>query len=103
MGLQELKETTITLVLYICFGVYLFFGVLLMIIGGWYWSNAGAVGATAVYLLLVGFIMLIIGVISIWANFKAKWFGLFLIELFNIALFLVCAHGLPHTQPTASQ
>ena len=97
MGLEELKQAGITLILYICFGVYLGFGVILMSIGGWYWSNAGAVGATAVYLLLVGFIMLIIGGISLWANFKGMWFMLFLIELFNIALFLVCAHRLPHT------
>jgi len=98
MGLEELKQAGITLILYICFGVYLGFGVILMSIGGWYWSNAGAVGATAVYLLLVGFIMLIIGGISLWANFKGMWFMLFLIELFNIALFLVCAHpvAVPH-------
>eukprot|EP01045_Picozoa_sp_COSAG04_P027381 COSAG04_NODE_3995_length_2371_cov_19.484615_4_plen_36_part_01 len=36
MGLEELKQAGITLILYICFGVYLGFGVILMSIGGWY-------------------------------------------------------------------
>ena len=64
-------------------------GLVLMIMGGWYWSEAGAVGATAVYLLLIGFLMLVVGGIALFANFKKIWLILFVIELFNVALFLV--------------
>ena len=72
----------------VCFGVYLFMGLVMMIMGGLYWSDAGAVGATAVYLLLIGFFMLIIGGLSIFANLKKIWPILFFIELFNVGLFL---------------
>ena len=41
MWLEELNQSGITLILYIGFGVYLGFGVILRSIGGWYWSNAG--------------------------------------------------------------
>ncbi len=71
-----------------CFGVYLFMGFVLMTMGGLYWSDAGAVGATAVYLLLIGFLMLVVGGIALFANFKKIWIILFIIELFNVALFL---------------
>ena len=63
-------------------------GLMLMIMGGLYWSDAGAVGATAVYLLLIGFFMLVVGGLALFANFKKIWIVLFFIELFNIALFL---------------
>jgi len=81
-------ETLVQLLLYVCFGVYLFMGLVLMGMGIWYWSDAGAVGATAVYLLLVGLLMLIVGGIALFANFKKMWLILFIIELFNVALFL---------------
>ena len=71
-----------------CFGVYLFMGLVMMIMGGLYWSDAGAVGATAVYLLLIGFLMLVVGGIALFANFKKIWLILLIIELFNVALFL---------------
>ena len=63
-------------------------GLMMMIMGGLYWSDAGAVGATAVYLLLIGFLMLVVGGIALFANFKKIWLILLVIELFNVALFL---------------
>jgi hypothetical protein len=41
-----------------------------------------------VYLCIVGFCMLVVGGIACFANWKQLWFLLFIIELFNIGLFL---------------
>ena len=54
-----------------------------------YHSDEGAVGSTGIYLILLGLLMLIIGGIAVFANLKKIWLILFVIELVNVALFLV--------------
>jgi hypothetical protein len=76
-------------VLLVAFGVYCLMGLIFFITGIVYMGDAGTVGATGIYLMALGFIMLIVGGIAIWANNSSKWMILFVIELINIALFLV--------------
>ena len=79
----------IQLLLFVCFGVYVAMGIGLIGMGAWYMSDVGALGATAMWLLLFGFLMLIIGGVAIFANLKQMWLVLFVIELINVVLFLV--------------
>jgi hypothetical protein len=82
-------DAIIQLLLYVAFGVYVVMGLALLGLGGWYINDVGAVGATATWLLLFGFAMLVIGGLAIFANLKKIWLLLFIIELINVALFLV--------------
>merc|ERR1719453_1986717 len=52
-------------------------------------GDAGAIGTTGIWLCAAGFIMLIIGGLAIFANLKQIWLILFVIELVNVALFLI--------------
>jgi hypothetical protein len=79
----------IVMLLYVCFGVYLLMGLTLTILGGVYMGDAGAVGTTGIYLMLTGLAMMVIGGLAIFANLKQIWLILLVIELLNIALFLV--------------
>jgi hypothetical protein len=79
----------IVMLLYVCFGVYLLMGLTLTILGGVYMGDAGAVGTTGIYLMLTGLAMMVIGGLAIFANLKQIWLILLVIELINIALFLV--------------
>ena len=79
----------IQLLLFVCFGVYVAMGIGLIGMGAWYMSDVGALGATAMWLLLFGFLMLIIGGVAIFANLKQMWLVLFVVELINVVLFLV--------------
>lgn len=81
-------DAIIQLLLYVAFGVYVVMGLALLGLGGWYINDVGAVGATATWLLLFGFAMLVIGGLAIFANLKKIWLLLFIIELINVALFL---------------
>jgi hypothetical protein len=87
MGL--IPDALIQLVLTIAFAVYCVMGLTFFVMGIVYMGDAGAVGSTGVYLMAMGLIMLIIGGIALFANQKQIWLILFVIELFNIALFLV--------------
>lgn len=87
MGL--IPDMLIQLLLYVCFGVYLFMGLVLLIMGIVYSLDDGAVGSTGIYLIFIGLLMLIIGGIAIFANLKKFWVILLVIELVNVALFLV--------------
>jgi hypothetical protein len=78
----------IQLLLFVCFGVYVAMGIGLIGMGAWYMSDVGALGATAMWLLLFGFLMLIIGGVAIFANLKQIWLVLFVVELINVVLFL---------------
>jgi hypothetical protein len=63
-------------------------GLIFFITGIVYMGDAGTVGATGIYLMALGIIMLIVGGIAMWANSTSKWMILFVIELINVALFL---------------
>ena len=82
-------DAVIQLLLFVCFGVYVFMGLVFLIMGALYSSDEGAVGSTGIYMILLGLMMLIIGGIAIFANLKKIWLILFIIELVNVALFLV--------------
>ena len=82
-------DGVIVMLLYGCFGVYVFMGLTLSIMGGLYMGDAGAVGATGLYLMLTGFFMLVIGGVAIFANLKQLWPVLMLIEIVNVFLFIV--------------
>ena len=82
-------DAIITMLLFVCFGVYVFMGLVFIGMGAYYAADEGAVGSTGIYLILVGLLMLVIGGIAIFANLKKIWLVLFVIELFNVALFLV--------------
>jgi hypothetical protein len=79
----------IVVLLYGAFAVYLVMGLTLSIMGGLYMSDAGAVGATGIYMMLFGLVMLIIGGAAIFANLRQMWQILAIVELVNLALFLV--------------
>jgi len=81
-------DSIITLLLYACYGVYVVMGLCLLILGIVYMGDAGAIGTTGIWLCIVGFVMLIIGGIAIFANLKGIWILLLIIELINVALFL---------------
>lgn len=76
------------MVLMVAFGVYCLMGLIFFIMGIVYMGDAGTIGATGIYMMALGIIMLIIGGIALWANNGSKWMLLFVIELINIALFL---------------
>ena len=83
-------DAIIQLLLFACFGFYIFMGVCFLSMGTYYYAYAeGAVGTTGIYLILIGLLMLIIGGIAVFANLKKIWLILFVIELVNVALFLV--------------
>jgi hypothetical protein len=81
-------DSIITLLLYACYGVYVVMGLCLLILGIVYMGDAGAIGTTGIWLCIVGFVMLIIGGIAIFANLKGIWLLLLIIELINVVLFL---------------
>jgi hypothetical protein len=83
-----IPSEVVNMVLLVAFGVYCLMGLIFFITGIVYMGDAGTVGATGIYLMALGFIMLIVGGIAIWANNSSKWMILFVIELINIALFL---------------
>ena len=82
-------DAVIQLLLFVCFGVYVFMGLVFLIMGAIYSSDEGAVGSTGIYLIVLGLIMLLIGGVAVFANLKKIWLILFVIELINVALFLV--------------
>jgi hypothetical protein len=82
-------DAVIQLLLFVCFGVYVVMGLTFIIMGIIYSSDEGAVGSTGYYLIALGFLMLIIGGIAVFANLKKIWLILFVIELVNVVLFLV--------------
>lgn len=82
-------EKMIQVVLYACFAVYLLMGLTFIILGAVYHTDEGAAGSAGLYLILVGVVMLVIGGISVFGNWKKSWLILFVIELVNIAMFLV--------------
>ena len=82
-------DAVIQMLLFVCFGVYVFMGLVFLIMGAIYSSDEGAVGSTGVYLILLGLLMLVIGGIAVFANLKKIWLVLFVIELVNVALFLI--------------
>jgi hypothetical protein len=79
----------VTVVLYACYGVYVAMGLCMLVVGAVYMGDAGAVGTTGIWLCGAGFIMLVIGGLAIWANMKESWCILMVIELINVALFLM--------------
>jgi hypothetical protein len=87
MGL--IPDAVVNLVVTIAFAIYAVMGLAFFITGIVYMGDAGAIGATGMYLIFLGLIMLIIGGIATWANQNSNWMVLFIIELFNVALFLV--------------
>jgi len=52
-------------------------------------GDAGVIGSTGVYLLILGMLMVAVGGVGIFANMKNMWMVLFIIELINVAIFLV--------------
>lgn len=91
-------DQIIQLLLFVCFGVYIVMGLSFLVMGIVYVNDEGAVGSTGIYLILLGLLMLIIGGIAVFANLKKIWLILFVIELVNVALFLV--RQLPRNRPT---
>ena len=89
-------DAVIQLLLFVCFGVYLAMGFIFLVMGIAYSSDEGAVGSTGIYLILLGLLMLIIGGIAIFANLKKIWLIMFVVELINVALFLVRPTRLSH-------
>lgn len=84
-----IPDAVINLVLMVAFGIYCVMGLSFFIMGIVYMGDAGAIGSTGVYLIFLGLLMLIIGGIALWANMNSNWMVLFIIELINVALFLV--------------
>ena len=84
-----IPDAIINLVLMVAFGVYCVMGLSFFIMGIVYMGDAGAIGSTGIYLIFLGLLMLIIGGIALWANMNSNWMVLFIIELINVALFLV--------------
>jgi bacterioferritin-associated ferredoxin len=78
----------IQMLLFVCFGVYIVMGLALIGIGVAYMSDVGALGATGTWLLLFGFLMLIVGGVAVYANMNQAWLILFVVELINVVLFL---------------
>lgn len=85
-------DAIIQLLLFVCFGVYVVMGLTLLIMGIVYISDEGATGSAGLYMILLGLMMLVVGGIAIFANLKKIWLILFIIELVNVALFLVRPH-----------
>ena len=89
LGAMGALDAIITMLLFVCFGVYIFMGLVFIGMGAYYAADEGAVGSTGLYLILVGVLMLLVGGIAVFANLKKIWLLLLVIELFNVALFLV--------------
>jgi len=83
-----IPDAVINMVLMGAFGIYCLMGLIFFIMGLVYMGDAGAIGATGLYLIFLGLVMLIVGGIALWANANASWMILFIIELINVALFL---------------
>eukprot|EP01048_Picozoa_sp_COSAG05_P022104 COSAG05_NODE_4293_length_1578_cov_1.371197_1_plen_97_part_01 len=83
-----LPDALINLICMVAFAVYVAMGLVFFITGCVYMGDAGSIGSTGLYLLFIGLIMMIVGGIALWANLKQIWLILFVIELFNVALFL---------------
>ena len=83
-----IPDAVINMVLMGAFGIYCLMGLIFFIMGLVYMGDAGAIGATGLYLIFLGLVMLIVGGIALWANSNASWMILFIIELINVALFL---------------
>ena len=83
-----IPDALINIFLLGAFGVYATMGLVFFITGVVYMGDAGAIGSTGLYLLVVGAIMLVIGGIALWAARGKHWLVLFFIELFNVALFV---------------
>ena len=96
-------DAVIQLLLFVCFGVYLAMGLGFLVMGIAYSSDEGAVGSTGIYLILLGLLMLIIGGISIFANLKKIWLIMFVVELINVALFLVRSSPPPAAAPSGAR
>jgi len=84
-----IPEPLVHIYLMAAFGVYCLMGLIMFIMGIVYMADVGALGATGLYLMMLGLIMLIVGGIALWANSAKNWLILFIIELINVALFLV--------------
>lgn len=84
-----IPEPLVHIYLMAAFGVYCLMGLIFFIMGIVYMADVGALGATGLYLMMLGLVMLIVGGIALWANTAKNWFILFIIELINVALFLV--------------
>jgi hypothetical protein len=84
-----IPDALIPLVLTVAFGVYCVMGLTFFVMGIAYMGDAGTVASVGMYLVFIGLIMLIMGGLALFANQKQIWLILFVIELFNIALFLV--------------
>eukprot|EP01048_Picozoa_sp_COSAG05_P011071 COSAG05_NODE_1018_length_6171_cov_6.038867_2_plen_774_part_00 len=78
----------IQLALYACFGIYIAMGFGLVGLGAFYMYDAGSVGSTATYLVLLGLCMLFIGSVAVFANLRQIWLVLLIVECINVALFL---------------
>ena len=87
MGL--IPPAVVNLVLMGAFGLYCLMGLVFLVLGLLYMGDAGVIGSTGVYLLILGMLMVAVGGIGIFANMKNMWMVLFIIELINVAIFLV--------------
>ena len=83
-----LLDPLIQTILYACFAIYAVVGIALTAMGVIYWGHAGAVSVTATMLLAIGAFMLVLGGLSIYANYKQMWLILVVVEAVNIALFV---------------
>jgi hypothetical protein len=76
-------------VLYVAFAVYNFLGFLLFIMGIVYQADVGSIGTAGTYCILTGLMFLVVGSVAIYATHASNWKLLFIVEMFNVALFMV--------------
>jgi len=84
-----IPDDIIEVVLLVAFGFYNFMGLVMFIMGIVYQSSVGAIGTSGTYMILLGLCFLVVGSIAIWAALSKNWKVLFVIECFNVFLFVV--------------
>lgn len=89
MGLRACLAPIIKLVLLITYAVYIVFGLLMMVVGAYVWSEIEGVDTTAVAgMCIAGIFMMIVGGGAIYATMKENWLILFGILIADLVLFI---------------
>ena len=89
MAIRDTLAPLIQLLLFVCYGVYLFLGLLLMAFGIYYISQVkGANDFVAIVGIGAGFFMLLVGALAIFANLKKNALLLVVVLFVDIFLFI---------------
>ena len=88
MGLAEMLEPIIRLLLLVTYGVYVAFGLLICVLGGVYLSEINGADATAAGICIAcGLFMMLVGAGAVYATLNTNWLIMFAVLIIDVALF----------------